>query len=90
MAALSYPTRIRGAGTGWGQGMVRVGSIIGFYFFPLLIASVGFYNMIGVLMLAPALGLIAALAIKWEPVGASMDGEEDPDAVAAAMAAALE
>jgi MFS family permease len=78
MAALSYPTRIRGVGTGWGQGMVRIGSITGFYFFPLLVAAVGFYNMIGILMLAPALGLVAALLIKWEPVGASMeeDGEQ--------------
>ncbi|MBW4049353.1 MAG: MFS transporter [Proteobacteria bacterium] len=90
MAALSYPTRIRGAGTGWGQGMVRVGSIIGFYFFPLLIAATGFYNMLGILMLAPALGLIAALTIKWEPVGASMDGADDQEPVAAAMAGALE
>jgi MFS family permease len=73
MAALSYPTRIRGVGTGWGQGMVRVGSISGFYFFPLLIATVGFYKMIGFLMLAPALGLAAALLIKWEPVGAAID-----------------
>lgn len=73
MAALSYPTRIRGVGTGWGQGMVRVGSITGFYFFPLLVASVGFYNMIGILMLAPALGLVAALLIKWEPVGATIE-----------------
>jgi MFS family permease len=77
MAALSYPTRIRGVGTGWGQGMVRVGSITGFFFFPLLVASVGFYNMIGILMLAPALGLVAALLIKWEPVGATIDESDE-------------
>lgn len=78
MAALSYPTRIRGVGTGWGQGMVRVGSIMGFYFFPILMASVGFYNMIGLLLLVPALGLVAALLIKWEPVD-SMDGKREPE-----------
>lgn len=77
MAALSYPTRIRGVGTGWGQGMVRVGSITGFFFFPILVASVGFYNMIGILMLAPALGLAAALLIKWEPVGATIEEHEE-------------
>jgi MFS family permease len=80
-AALSYPTRIRGLGTGWGQGMVRVGSIMGFYFFPLLISSVGFFNMIGVLMIAPAMGLVATLMINWNPVGASMDEVEKLDRV---------
>lgn len=81
MAALSYPTRIRGIGTGWGQGMVRIGSIMGFYFFPILMASLGFYNMIGLLMLVPALGLVAALLIKWEPVGAGIDGNDVADGV---------
>ncbi|MBO0812645.1 MAG: MFS transporter, partial [Microlunatus sp.] len=41
MAALSYPTRLRGTGTGWAESMSRVGSILGFYIFPLLLASVG-------------------------------------------------
>jgi hypothetical protein len=38
--------------------------------------------MIGILMLAPALGLIAALLIKWEPVGATIeksDGQHRAD-----------
>ncbi|MEX3936190.1 hypothetical protein AB4Y32_31140 [Paraburkholderia phymatum] len=42
----------------------------------------GFYNMIGILMLAPALGLIAALLIKWESVGATIeesDGQHRAD-----------
>ena len=75
-AALSYPTRIRGLGTGWGQGMVRVGSIIGFYFFPLLVSVAGFYNMIGFLIIAPALGLVATLMMNWNPVGTNMDEVE--------------
>ncbi len=90
MAALSYPTRIRGVGTGWGQGMVRVGSVLGFYFFPLLKASVGFYNMIGLLLLVPATGLASALLIKWEPIGASMDQDAGAEGEAAAMAGVLE
>ncbi|MDR3098288.1 MAG: MFS transporter [Paraburkholderia sp.] len=85
MAALSYPTRIRGVGTGWGQGMVRVGSITGFYFFPILVASVGFYNMIGILMLAPALGLAAALLIKWEPVGAGIEESDEQGSAGAVV-----
>ncbi|MEM4093095.1 MAG: hypothetical protein QW837_08650, partial [Conexivisphaerales archaeon] len=76
MAALSYPTYIRGTGTGWGQAMVRIGSILGFYFFPILIVIVGFYNMVGLLALVPIVGLIAALIIKWEPVGKDLEETE--------------
>lgn len=75
MAALSFPTRIRGIGTGWGQGMVRVGSILGFYFFPLFVAAVGLRSMMLYLTLVPLLGLIAVLAIAWEPADHDV---EDP------------
>lgn len=74
MAALSYPTRMRGLGTGWGQGMVRVGSILGFYFFPLFVHWIGFRNMMLALAIVPAFGLIATLVVAWEPIG------QDPDA----------
>ncbi|MEO8714449.1 MAG: MFS transporter, partial [Acetobacteraceae bacterium] len=67
MAALSFPTRIRGIGTGWGQAMVRVGSILGFYFFPIVVAAAGLRSMLLYLALVPLLGLIGALAIAWEP-----------------------
>ena len=77
MAALSFPTRIRGVGTGWGQAMVRVGSILGFYFFPVLIAAVGMRSMLFILVLVPLAGLIAALAIRWEPVGKDIEAEGD-------------
>jgi MFS family permease len=73
MATLSYPTAIRGVGTGWGQSMVRVGSICGFYFFPLLVAAIGFRTMMLLLALVPLFGLLAAILIRWEPIG------QDPD-----------
>jgi MFS family permease len=73
MATLSFPARIRGSGAGWGQSMVRVGSICGFYFFPILMAALGFRLMMLVLVLVPMTGLIAALAIRWEPAGAEND-----------------
>ena len=85
MAAMSYPTRIRGVGTGWGQGMVRIGSILGFYFFPLLKASFGFYNMVGLLLLVPALGLAATLLIAWEPSGTGMEEYEEQAVLAGAL-----
>lgn len=77
MATLSYPTRIRGVGTGWGQSMVRIGSIFGFYFFPLLVAAIGFRSMMLVLVLVPLLGLLAALLVQWEPVGHDPDIAEE-------------
>ncbi len=73
MAALSFPTRVRGVGTGWGQSMVRIGSIMGFYFFPMLVAAIGFRSMMLALVLVPLAGLITALLIHWEPIG------HDPD-----------
>ncbi len=77
MATLSYPTRIRGVGTGWGQSMVRIGSIFGFYFFPLLVAAIGFRSMMLALALVPLLGLLAALLVHWEPVGHDPDIAEE-------------
>lgn len=73
MATLSYPTRIRGVGTGWGQSMVRIGSIFGFYFFPLLVAAIGFRSMMLALVLVPLLGLLASLLVHWEPYGDGPD-----------------
>lgn len=73
MATLSFPTRIRGIGTGWGQAMVRVGSILGFYFFPLVVAAAGLQRMMLYLAVIPLLGLAAVLAIAWEPIGQAID-----------------
>jgi MFS family permease len=67
MAALSYPARIRGCGTGWAQSMVRVGSIMGFYFFPLVVAAAGLQRMMLYLTVVPLIGLIAAVGIPWRP-----------------------
>jgi MFS family permease len=78
MAALSFPTSLRGVGTGWAQGMVRVGSIFGFYFFPLLVAQIGFRSMMLALILVPLTGLITALLIHWEPIGQDLDMQEYP------------
>lgn len=80
MAALSYPTRIRGLGTGWGQGMVRIGSILGFYFFPLVVTAAGLRSMMLYLALVPLLGLVAALSIAWEPTDHDVEDLAPPGA----------
>jgi len=75
MATLSYPSSIRGLGSGWGQTMVRAGSIMGFYFFPIVLAAVGLQYTLLALSAVPAIGLITALLIKWEPIGKDVDTE---------------
>ncbi len=84
MATLSYPTQFRGVGSGWGQTMVRVGSIMGFYVFPLVLAAAGLTRTLLFLTIVPVIGLIALLLIRWDPIG--QDVEELPEPEAAALA----
>ena len=66
-ATLSYPTAVRGLGSGWGQGMIRVGSICGFFLFPLIVATAGMGMTLLYVAIVPVLGLASCLAIKWDP-----------------------
>lgn len=83
IATLSYPTSIRGAGTGWAQTMTRIGSTIGFFFFPLVREFFGLGTTLLLLAIVPVLGLIITLSIPWEPVGADVDAEDFADSPAA-------
>lgn len=83
MAALSYPTRIRGVGTGWGQAMVRIGSICGFYFFPLVVASLGLRGMLLALAAVPLIGLVAAMSVSWEPTTQDVEDLREAEIMAA-------
>lgn len=85
MATLSFPTRIRGLGTGFAQGMTRVGTICGFYFFPLVVAKVGVTKMLAYLALIPLFGLITTLSIKWEPIGQDIDEQDSVARMAASV-----
>jgi MFS family permease len=76
IATLSFPTSIRGAGTGWTQGMLRVGSTIGFFFFPLVRAHFGLGATLLLLVIVPVISLVTVLSIHWEPVGADVDVED--------------
>jgi MFS transporter, putative metabolite transport protein len=84
MATLSYPTQFRGVGSGWGQTMVRVGSILGFYVFPLVLAAVGLAKTLLFLTIVPVIGLIALLLIRWEPIGQDVEVMLEPEAAALA------
>lgn len=72
---LSFPTAIRGSAVGWTQGMLRVGSVIGFLAFPVLLGAVGFVTTFLLLALAPLAVVAVVAAIRWEPVGADIEAE---------------
>lgn len=87
MATLSYPTQYRGLGSGWGQTMVRMGSILGFYVFPLVLAAAGLTRTLLFLAIVPTIGLIGLLLIRWDPIGQEIEDTAEPE-VAAAQATA--
>lgn len=72
---LSFPTAIRGSAVGWTQGMLRVGSIVGFLAFPVLITSLGFTATFVLLAVAPVVVVAVTLAIPWEPIGVDIEAE---------------
>ncbi|GAA2795116.1 MFS transporter [Saccharopolyspora taberi] len=74
-ASLSYPTSMRGTGIGFNQGVVRIGATLSLFFFPVLSAALA-SDVFWVIALAPALGLVALLAKRWEPVGYDADARE--------------
>lgn len=69
IATLSYPTEMRGLGSGWGQSMARGASIIGFFIFPLVIAATGMATTLSLIAIVPLIGLCACLLVKWDPLG---------------------
>ena len=72
---LSFPTTIRGSAVGWTQGMLRVGSIIGFLAFPILLTALGFTATFIDLALAPLAVVAVTVAIRWEPIGVDVEAE---------------
>ncbi len=75
LATLSYPTSLRGAGAGFAQAVLRVGSTMGLVFFPIMTDALGL-TALAVLAIAPAIGLLATVLIRWEPIGADVDAED--------------
>lgn len=75
MATLSYPTSLRGVGTGFAQGVLRVGSTISLLLFPVLSKHLG-TGVFFVVAVAPLLGLLALLMIRWEPIGIDVDADD--------------
>lgn len=80
---LSFPTQIRGSAVGWTQGMLRVGSIVGFLIFPVLQTAFGTSVTFALLTVVPCVAGLVTLVIKWEPIGADIESEPvDPGVLA--------
>lgn len=86
MATLSYPTSLRGVGSGFSQAILRVGSTVSLLLFPILGDEFG-TGVFVIVALVPALGLLTLLLIRWEPVGQDVDADDDPLAAEPAASA---
>jgi hypothetical protein len=75
MATMSYPTSLRGAGTGFTQIGVRLGAIAGLVFWPLATAALGMKALL-VLSIVPAIAIVVILVNKWDPHGRDIDAED--------------
>jgi MFS transporter, putative metabolite transport protein len=76
MGSLSYPTEVRGTAGGWTQAMIRTGTLVGTFVFPLLLSSLGLYRAVLVIAAAPLTGLITVVTMRWDPVGQDVDARE--------------
>ncbi|MEU6841137.1 MFS transporter [Streptomyces sp. NPDC046716] len=74
-ASLGFPTSMRGVSIGFNQAVLRLGSTLTLFFFPILSTRLG-THVYWVILGAPVLGLVALLVKRWEPVGFDADAEE--------------
>ncbi len=77
MATISYPTELRGLGTGFAEGASRIGSMLGFFLFPVSLAAFGLAKTFLFFSIVPIFGLICTLIIKWEPNGIDIEHESE-------------
>ncbi|WP_371525205.1 hypothetical protein OG302_02935 [Streptomyces sp. NBC_01283] len=69
------PRRSRGVSIGLNQAVLRFGSTLTLFFFPILSSGLG-THVYWVILVAPVVGLAALLVKRWEPVGFDADAEE--------------
>lgn len=75
LSTLAYPTSLRGTGGGFGHAIDRVGSTISLLVFPLISTAfaTGAYFIVA---LAPAIGLVTLIAIRYDPTKHDADAED--------------
>jgi MFS family permease len=74
-ASLSYPTSLRGVGVGFNQTLMRASSTVSLFLFPVLAAALH-TRVFWIIAVAPLCGLLALLAVRWEPSGYDVDAED--------------
>jgi MFS family permease len=79
-ATMSYPASLRGVGIGTVQIFNRIGGTVGLVLFPILTADFGLRALL-YLAIAPFVGLLTLLVIRWDPTHVDVDAEDyqDPD-----------
>ncbi|WP_322042527.1 MFS transporter [Paraburkholderia sp. J67] len=79
-ASLAYPTSLRGVGVGLNQTLMRASSTVSLFLFPVLAAALH-TRVFWIIAIAPLAGLVALLAVRWEPSGYDVDAEDFASAV---------
>lgn len=76
IASLSYPTILRGKGTGFVESVSRFGSMFGAFVFPIIYGSYGLNKTMLILAVFPIIGVVVTTLIRWEPVGKDLEYED--------------
>ena len=76
IASLSYPTILRGKGTGFVESVSRFGSMFGTFVFPIIYGSYGLNKTMLILAVFPIIGVVVTTLIRWEPVGKDLEYED--------------
>jgi hypothetical protein len=74
-ATLSYPASLRGMGIGTVQIGNRIGGTAGLVLFPLLTEWFGLHALL-ILAIAPFIGLLTLLFIRWDPTHVDVDADD--------------
>jgi len=88
-AAMSYPASLRGVGIGTVQIFNRIGGTIGLVLFPILTDAFGLRALL-YLAIAPFVGLLTLLFIRWDPTHVDVDAEDYQQGNAMTSAAGAE
>jgi MFS family permease len=77
-ATMSYPASLRGVGIGTVQIFNRIGGTVGLVLFPILTSDFGLRALL-YLAIAPFVGLLTLLVIRWDPTHVDVDAEDYQD-----------
>ncbi|WP_132992689.1 MFS transporter [Gordonia zhaorongruii] len=77
MAAMAYPSDLRGRGSQLASISQSIGGIVGLYLFPRLMDAIGLGPTITIFVVVPLLGALVSTVIRWEPMNTDADAEAE-------------